>query len=100
MNPTQIIQGVLNPDGGLELSEKLTLPPGPVRLTVESIAKPAAPRPDLIEVLDQIRKDQAARGYRGRSLAEMQADEAAKAAEDDEYEERWRQIWAQTEPRS
>lgn len=97
MNDTQVIQGTLNPDGTLELKDRLSLPPGRVRVTVESLAA-AAPPPsdDLIKVMDAIRRDQAARGYAGRSVEEMEADEAARLAEDDEYEARWRAIHAQT----
>jgi hypothetical protein len=36
MNPTQVVmEGRLRPDGTLVLADKVPLPPGPVRVTVE-----------------------------------------------------------------
>lgn len=97
MNPTQIVRGTLKPDGTLDLAERLHLVPGAVRITVESMVEPTLPRLGLISVMGQIRADQAARGYRGRSLQEMRSDEANKHAEEQAYEERWRNIHAQSE---
>ena len=96
MNATQVVEGNLKLDGTLELKGKLSLPPGQVRITVESLAAPAPPSGDLIGVMDRIREAQTARGYGGRSLEEMRADETARSAEDDEYEARWQAIHART----
>ena len=95
MNTSQVVDGVVKPDGTLELIEKLQVPAGKVRVTVEAL--PASNRPSLLEVMEQIRLNQAARGYTGRTMEEMHADEAAKKAEEEEYEARWREIWSQTE---
>src|SRR5262245_50246580 len=97
MNEMRVVtHGTLRADGTLELSERLPLPPGPVRVTVEAVPQPAPARPGVLEVLAQIRKDQAARGYTGRTVEEMRAEEAARRAEDEEEEERWRQVWERT----
>ena len=96
MNATQVVEGALKPDGTLELKDRLSLPPGRVRITVESLATPAPQPGDLVKVMDAIRRAKAARGYGGRSPEEMRADEAARAAEDDEYEARWQAIHVQT----
>ncbi len=91
-----VVEGTLRPDGSLEVTQKLALPPGRVRITVELLAPSDSSPADLIEILDLIRRRQAERSYSGRTLEEMQADEAAKFMEDEEYEARWRAIHAQT----
>jgi hypothetical protein len=93
--PTQVVSGTLRPDGTLELDQAPLLPPGRVRVTVESLA-PEPARGDILDVIARIRQSQEARGYRGRTIDEMQADEAASLAEDEEYEARWRAIHEQT----
>jgi hypothetical protein len=52
MNSHVVIDGRLNPDGSLELHGGIALPPGPVRVTVESAAgeaRPAEPGATLAE---------------------------------------------------
>jgi hypothetical protein len=87
-----IVQGTLNADGTLELDEVPKLPPGRVQVTVAPLA--AAPaRRGLVEVMDEIRRRQRARGYRGRTLEEMQAEEAARRQEDEDYDRRYEELW-------
>jgi hypothetical protein len=97
---TVIVMGTLKDDGTLELDERPTLAPGRVQVAIVQAEIPAAigSRRTLLDVLDEIRTAQAARGYQGRSIEEMEADEAARRAEDEEYEERWRTLWNQTTP--
>jgi hypothetical protein len=97
---TTFVQGVLKDDGTLELDEKPQLAPGRVQVTIVAIPEPpvAARHRTILEVLDEIQAGQQARGYRGRTVEEMEADEAERRAEDEEYEERWRAIWRQTSP--
>jgi hypothetical protein len=87
---TVVVTGTLKPDGTLELDQRPTLAPGRVRVAIHPTPSPAAgqPRRTILDVLDEIHTAQAARGYRGRSIQEMEADEAARRAEDAEYEER------------
>jgi hypothetical protein len=40
MSATQVIEGTLRPDGTLEVTDKLALPPGRVRVTVETVPAP------------------------------------------------------------
>jgi hypothetical protein len=96
MTPTTItVEATLQPDGTtLHLDRKLTLPPGRVLLTVQPTAPAAGPT--MLEVLDCIHHDQQQRGHRPMTEDEMAAEIARMRAEDDEYEERWRQIWSQT----
>jgi hypothetical protein len=88
MDASQTILGTVNADGTLSLADKVTLPAGQVRVTVETLpAIPAAHT--LLEVLDRIHRHQAARGYRGRSQAEIDAELSALR---DEWEDRLAEI--------
>jgi hypothetical protein len=91
---TTILYGTLRDDGTLQLDDKVKgLPPGRVRIMVEEAPAPRT----LTETMGQIRRDQEARGYRGRSHEEMLAEEERERVENEEYEEYWRRIWAQTQ---
>jgi hypothetical protein len=96
MIPTPItVEATLQPDGvTLRLEKKLALPPGRVTVTVQ----PTEPRagPTMLEVLDRIHRDQQRRGRRPMTEEETAAEVAQMRAEDEGYEERWREIWAQT----
>jgi hypothetical protein len=91
---TAVVQGTLKDDGTLELDERPPLTPGRVQVTILQIPDPAVaqPRRTILDVLDDVHAAQEARGYRGRSIEEMEADETEQRAEEEEYEERWRTI--------
>jgi hypothetical protein len=89
------LEGTLKADGTLELDHKPGLTPGRVLVTVRRLMAPA--RPGLAEVLQQIRREQQARGFVGRGAQELAAEEAARREEDEEYERRWETIWSQTQ---
>jgi hypothetical protein len=92
---TITIEATLQPDGvTLHLDKKVALPPGRVTVTVQ----PTVPKtgPTMLEVLDRIHRDQQQRGRRPMTEQEMAAEIARLRAEDDEYDERWRQIWSRT----
>jgi hypothetical protein len=95
---TAAVQGTLKEDGTLDLDETPTLAPG--RVLVVIVPMPIATfdqaRPQILDVLDRIRVAQEARGYRGRSSEEMEADEADRQAEAEEYEQRCRAGWRQS----
>jgi hypothetical protein len=97
MNPSPItIEATLLPDGQtLQLSEKLALPPGRVRVTVEAAGPKSGPT--MLEVLERIHRDQQRRGRRPMTEEEMAAEINRMRSEDDEYEARWREIWSRTE---
>jgi hypothetical protein len=89
------VEATLQPDGvTLQLEKKLALPPGRVTVTVQ----PTEPRsgPTMLEVLDRLHREQNERGRRPMTEAEMNDEIAHLRGEDDEYEERWRQIWSQS----
>jgi len=74
------VQGTLRPDGTLVLDSKPDLPPGRVRVTVQSAEAPA----DVIEVLRRIHAEQAANGHVPRSREQIDADIAAMRQEDED----------------
>jgi hypothetical protein len=92
-----VVSGTLKDDGTLELDEKPQVAPGRVRVMISAMAAPDSTQrhQSILEVLDEIHARQLARGYGGRSIEELETDEARRRAEDDEYEERWRGIWRQ-----
>jgi len=89
MTPSQnVVPGEVRPDGTLELGEKLTLSPGPVRVTVQHVA-PESPKEDTWAVLERIWAEQKAKGVKPRTREEVDADINAMR---DEWEDRMREI--------
>jgi hypothetical protein len=92
---TITVGATLQSDGvTLQLEKRLALPPGRVTVTVQPTVPKAGPT--MLEVLDRIHQDQQQRGGRPLSEAEMASQIARTRTEDDDYEERWREIWSQT----
>lgn len=92
---TITIEATLQPDGTtLRLDQKLALPPGKVVVTVQPVADRQGP--GMLEVLDRIQADRQHRGAPQITDEEMAAKITALRTEDDESEDRWRQIWSQT----
>jgi len=87
-----VVEGTLKPDGTLELDQKPSLAPGRVQVIVKPLPSPTGRR-GLVEVMDEIRQSQRARGYQGRTAQEMQAEEMARQEEDEDYERRCEQLW-------
>jgi hypothetical protein len=90
-----ILEATLQPDGvTLQFDHKLALPPGRVTVTVQ----PTAPRsgPTMLEILDGIHRKQQQRGRKPITEEEMAAEIAQMRHKDEEYEERWREIWSHT----
>jgi hypothetical protein len=93
--PTITVEATLQPDGvTLQLEKKLTLPPGPVTVTVQASGSRSGPT--MLEVLERIHREQQQRGRKPMTEEEMAAEIAQMRREDDEYEERWREIWSHT----
>jgi len=90
MTPTSIVlDGRLKPDGTLEFPEKLDLPPGKVRVTIEAIPEPQASGRSLAAFFDELEQAQAASGFVGRSKEEIDAEVNEMR---DEWEDRMREI--------
>jgi hypothetical protein len=84
MNATEeTIEATLDPNGQLRLNHPPRLPPGPVRVTIRVVA-PVRPGRGMADVIQEIDADQRLRGFHGRTAAELQAEEEARQAEDDE----------------
>lgn len=88
MSSEVVIQGVLNPDGSLELQEKVNLPPGRVQVTVTPL--PELPRDDPFwQMMQRIWNGQKARSHVPRSSKEVEAEHRMLR---EEWEERMRTI--------
>ena len=57
------VLGTVRPDGTLELDQKLTVPPGRVKVRVESVETPAQPTETLVEFVDRSRRELEAAGH-------------------------------------
>jgi hypothetical protein len=73
-----VLQGVLRADGTVELVEKPAWPTGPVEVVLRRV------RPGLMETLDRINQAQEARGFKGRSGAQIDADLREARGDDEE----------------
>ena len=89
-----MVHGWIRQDGNLEVDEKPNLPPGPVYVTVQPAAA-RLPRKGTLEVLQEIWAAREARGLKGRSAEEIDAEINAMRDED---EQRMREIDAIPRP--
>jgi hypothetical protein len=86
-NPV-VVQGVVKPDGTLELEGKVPLPAGKVQVTLQPV--PDLPRDDPFwQMMQEIWKGQQARGHVPRSVEEV---EEERRCNREEWEERMRGI--------
>jgi hypothetical protein len=88
---TNEVLGVVRPDGSLELSDKLTVPPGRVRVLVESLEPISPPTEGLIEFVDRTRRELEAAGHRFMNEEEVAAWIEDQRSDDDRIEEAYRQ---------
>lgn len=88
---TNDLLGVVHPDGTLELQGELTVPPGRVRVRVESLEPRAAPAEDLVEFVRRIRREREAAGSRLMTDEETAAWVEELREDDDRIEEAYRQ---------
>jgi hypothetical protein len=88
MSNTIVLQGVVKPDGTLELPEKITLPVGPVQVAVTPL--PELPKDDPFwQMMQRIWDGQKARGHVPRPAEEVEAERRALR---EEWEERMQTI--------
>jgi hypothetical protein len=91
---TITVEATLQADGvSLQLDKKVALPPGRVTVTVQPLE--ASSGMTMLEALDRIHRDQQKRGQKPMTEEEMAAEIAQMRCEDDEDEQRWREIWSQ-----
>ncbi len=69
---SQVVQGVVRPDGSLEIEGKLSLPPGPVQVTVQSAFVPPEGDP-FFDMLKEIWAAREKAGLKPRSVEEVEA---------------------------
>jgi hypothetical protein len=81
----ETIDATLDSSAQLLLTRQPRLPPGPVRVTIRVGA--TVPRRGLADVIRDIASDQRSRGFPGRSAAELQAEDDARLAEDEQREQ-------------
>jgi hypothetical protein len=93
MSPSEVvIEGTLKPDGTLELDQKPGLAPGRVKVILQPAQAGAHRQRGLVDVIDEIRRGQQARGFQGRSAEEI---EAGLREGEDEYERRMQALRSQ-----
>ena len=75
MEETQVVvDGTLQPDGTLVPDEKPNLPPGRVRMTIQSVAPPADPADGFMARMQRVWAAQDARGHVPRTREEIDAE--------------------------
>ena len=79
----ETIDATLDATGQLRLTHLPTLPAGPVRVTIRAVAA-SGPSRGLADVIREIAAEQRARGFPGRSAADLRAETDERQSEDDE----------------
>jgi hypothetical protein len=79
----ETIDATLDPNGQVWLSHQPRLQPGPVRVTIRT-ATAVGTRRGLADVIREIAAEQRARGFSGRSAADISAEEADRLNEEAE----------------
>lgn len=79
----ETIEATLDPGGQLRLAHQPQLPPGPVRVTIR-VPAPARPQRGLADVIREIAAEQRSRGFPGRSVEDLRAEDDECLAEDAE----------------
>ena len=88
---TNEVLGLVHPDGSLELSGKLTVPPGRVRVRVESLEPKPVPAEDLIEFVRRARRELEAAGHKFMTGQEATAWIEELRSDDDQIEDAYHQ---------
>ncbi len=79
----ETIDATLDEHGQLRLTQQPRLPPGPVRVTIR-VAAAVGPQRGLADVVREIAAEQRSRGFPGRSVEDLRAEDDARQAEDDD----------------
>lgn len=77
------LQGQVASDGMLHIDQRVALPPGPVCVTVQT-APPSTPHRGTLQTLRDIWAERDARGLKGRTKKEIDAEIDAMRDEDEE----------------
>jgi len=79
----ETIEATLDSNGQLRLTHQPRLPPGPVTVTIR-VAAAVGPRRGLADVIREIAAEQRSRGFPGRSVEDLRADDDGRQADDAE----------------
>jgi hypothetical protein len=82
----ETIDATLDPSGQIVLSHAPRVAPGPVQVTIRTLAA-AASRRGLADVAREIAVEQRSRGFPGRSASDIRDDEDARTNEDAERDQ-------------
>lgn len=82
----ETLEATLDANGQLRLAQQPRVPPGPVRVTIR-VATAGKPQRGLADVVRDIAAEQRSRGFPGRSVAELCAEEDARQAADAERDQ-------------
>jgi hypothetical protein len=74
MNTVLETFGTVRADGTLELEQKLAVPPGRVKVRVESLELPMKPSETLLEFVERSRRELKAAGHTFRTKEEIDAE--------------------------
>lgn len=77
MATIEVLNGVLRPDGTLELNDVPHVPAGPVEVMLRACSAPAATNEDWWQYLQRVRAEAEAAGGPFRTQAEIDADRAS-----------------------
>lgn len=90
--PNLEVLGTVRSDGTLELDEKLNVPPGRVKVRVETMPQTEAkPAEGLVEFIDRLRREMEAAGSHFMNDEEVNAWIEELRSEDDRIEDAYRQ---------
>lgn len=87
-----VVQGLVRPDGTLELDERLQLPAGRVQVTVQQVAEAAPPQEDWFQYLLRARAELEASGTAFRTAEEIEAEREAFRSGDERIEELYKEL--------
>jgi len=73
-NTSLEVLGTVRADGTLDLDQKLSVPPGRVKVRVESVETPASPAENLIEFVRRSRRELEASGHQFRTKEAIDAE--------------------------
>jgi hypothetical protein len=88
---TNEVLGTVRADGTLELAGKLTVPPGRVRVRVESLEPAGRPAESLTQFVDRTRRELEAAGHKFMNDEDVAAWIDEMRADDDRIEQIYRQ---------
>ncbi len=69
-----VVEGILKPDGSLEVAQKFSLPPGRVRVTVEIVDEPSLTAENWFAYLERARAERELARSTFRSREEIDAE--------------------------